>query len=66
MEEKPLYTAAGKQAASHYKQYVRNAVETATPLMLIIMLYDEAIKMCALAIDDMGINKESVHNKLIK
>jgi len=49
-----------------YRKYLRNAVETATPLMLIIMLYDEAIKMCTLAAQDMGVNKESVHNKLIK
>lgn len=49
-----------------YRKYLRNAVETATPLMLIIMLYDEAIKMCSLAIKDMGVSRESVHNKLIK
>jgi len=49
-----------------YRKYMVNSIETATPLMLIIMLYDEAIKMCSLAVQDMGINKESVHNKLIK
>jgi flagellar protein FliS len=49
-----------------YRKYMVNSIETATPLMLIIMLYDEAIKMCSLAIQDMGVNKESVHNKLIK
>jgi len=49
-----------------HQQYLRNTVETATPLMLIIMLYDEAIKMCQLALNDMGTDKESVHNKLIK
>lgn len=52
--------------ANPYRQYLVNKVETASPLMLIIMLYDEAIKMCSLAVDDMGRNKESVHNKLIK
>ena len=58
----PLYARTGNP----YRNYLRNSVETATPLMLIIMLYDEAIKMCALASQDIGINKESVHNKLIK
>jgi flagellar protein FliS len=58
----PLYTRTGNP----YRSYLRNSIETATPLMLIIMLYDEAIKMCALASQDIGINKESVHNKLIK
>ncbi|MFA6451370.1 MAG: flagellar export chaperone FliS [bacterium] len=62
MENSPTYPYTGNP----YRKYVKNAVETATPLMLIIMLYDEAIKMCALASQDMGINKESVHNKLIK
>ena len=49
-----------------HQHYVKNAVETATPLMLIIMLYDEAVKMCQLAAQDMGSDNESVHNKLIK
>ena len=49
-----------------HREYLKNSVETATPLMLIIMLYDEAIKMCRLAVKDMGINKEGVQNKLIK
>ena len=62
MENNPAYPYPGNQ----YRKYIKNAVETATPLMLIIMLYDEAIKMCSLAAQDMGINKESVHNKLIK
>ena len=52
--------------ANPYRQYIVNKVETASPLMLIIMLYDEAIKMCAQARDDLGMDKESVHNKLIK
>lgn len=51
---------------SPHSQYKKNVVETATPLMLIIMLYDEAIRMCTLAIADMNIEKESVHKKLIK
>lgn len=59
------YNNMGRPGSPH-KQYMKNVVETATPLMLIIMLYDEAIKMCAMAIADMGKNKESVHNKLIK
>jgi flagellar secretion chaperone FliS len=63
MEHNPTYQYPG---GNPYRKYVKNAVETATPLMLIIMLYDEAIKMCSLAAQDMGINKESVHNKLIK
>ena len=62
MENNPSYAYPGNP----YRKYLRNAVETATPLMLIIMLYDEAIKMCNLASQDMGVNKESVHNKLIK
>lgn len=53
-------------ASGAYRQYLRNKVETATPLMLIIMLYDEAIKMCQLARQNMGSNKEEVHNNLIK
>jgi len=48
------------------KKYLKNVIETATPLMLIIMLYDEAIKMCQQASHDMGINKENVHKRLIK
>jgi len=59
------YNSFGGRQAPH-KQYLRSAVETATPLMLVIMLYDEAIKMCQMASNDMGVNKESVHNKLIK
>jgi flagellar secretion chaperone FliS len=62
MEQNPTYT----NPSNPYRKYVKNAVETATPLMLIIMLYDEAIKMCSLAAQDMGVKKESVHNKLIK
>ena len=57
---------AYQNPANPYRQYLVNKVETASPLMLIIMLYDEAIKMCTLAVEDMGTNKESVHNKLIK
>lgn len=49
-----------------YRQYLVNKVETATPLMLVIMLYDEAIKMCVMARADLGKDKESVHNKLVK
>lgn len=63
MEHQPPVYA---NPANPYRQYLLNRVETASPLMLIIMLYDEAIKMCTLARQDMGINKESVHNKLIK
>ncbi len=55
-----------KPAPGAYRQYLRNKVETATPLMLIIMLYDEAIKVCRLAQQSMGSNKEEVHNNLIK
>ena len=62
MEQKPTHTGPGNP----YRKSLLGAVETATPLMLIIMLYDEAIKMCTLAMGDMGANKESVHNKLIK
>ncbi len=61
---KPGFANAG--GGDPYRKYIVNAVETATPLMLIIMLYDEAIKMCSLAIQDIGVNKESAHNKLIK
>ncbi len=64
MEQKPLTTYG--RAGNPYRNYVKNSVETATPLMLIIMLYDEAIKMCTLAMQDLGVSKESVHNKLIK
>jgi len=53
-------------ALNPFRQYMVNKVETATPLMLIIMLYDESIKMCGLARADLGKSKESVHNKLIK
>ncbi len=60
----PNYNNPHKEAA--YRQYLVNKVETATPLMLVIMLYDEAIKMCSLALQDIGVNRESVHNKLIK
>ncbi len=63
MDNSPTYSYPG---ANPYRKYVKNAVETATPLMLIIMLYDEAIKMCTLASQDMGIDKQSVHTKLIK
>lgn len=49
-----------------YRQYSVNRIETASPMMLIIMLYDEAVKCCQIAIQDMGKNKENVHNKLIK
>lgn len=59
------YNKSG-QAGSPHSQYKKNVVDTATPLMLIIMLYDEAIRMCTLAIADMNIDKESVHKKLIK
>lgn len=60
--QRPPYQNPGNP----YRQYLVNKVETASPLMLIIMLYDESIKMCSLAMEDMGRNKESVHNKLIK
>lgn len=62
MEPRPQYPNPNNP----YRQYMVNRVETATPLMLIIMLYDEAIKMCSLARTDMGKDKQSVHNKLIK
>ena len=63
MNQNPTY---GNPAHNPYRQYLVNKVETASPLMLIIMLYDECIKMCEQANTDMGRNKESVHNKLIK
>ncbi len=50
-----------------YKQYQMNAIETASPLMLIIMLYDEAIKCLKYAkIDMLNKNKEGQNAKLIK
>ncbi|MEW5946638.1 MAG: flagellar export chaperone FliS [bacterium] len=49
-----------------YRRYRVNAIETASPLMLVVMLYSEAIKMCEQALLDFGKNKESVHNKLIR
>lgn len=60
------YNNYGKQGSNPHQAYMKNVVDTATPLMLIIMLYDEAIRMCTLALGEMGKNKESVHNKLIK
>lgn len=63
MNQNPTY---GNPAINPYRQYLVNKVETASPLMLIIMLYDESIKMCEQAKVDIGKNKESVHNKLIK
>jgi flagellar protein FliS len=63
MTQNPTY---GNPAINPYRQYLVNKVETASPLMLIIMLYDECIKMCEQAKADIGKNKESVHNKLIK
>lgn len=62
MEQKPFPTYAGNP----YAKYKTNSVETASPLMLVLMLYDEAIKMCKTAVNDFGKNKETVHNKLIK
>ncbi|MFH1538237.1 MAG: flagellar export chaperone FliS [bacterium] len=62
MEQKPFPTYSGNQ----YAKYKTNSVETASPLMLVLMLYDEAIKMCKTAVNDFGKNKETVHNKLIK
>lgn len=62
----PNAAAMSQQKDAAYRQYILNKVETATPLMLVIMLYDEAIKMCQQALPDIGINRESVHNKLIK
>ena len=59
-------TPAYANPQNPYRQYLLNKVETATPLMLIIMLYDEAIKMCSLAKADIGKDKQSVHTKLLK
>ncbi|MEW6200637.1 MAG: flagellar export chaperone FliS [bacterium] len=49
-----------------YRQYRLNMIETSSPVMLVLLLYDEAIKLCEQALKDLGKNKESVHNKLIK
>lgn len=50
-----------------YKRYQLNAIETASPLMLIIMLYDEAIKCLKYAkVDMINKNKEGQNSKLIK
>lgn len=65
MPEKP-FPGAWSPQNNPYLKYKTNTVETASPLMLVIMLYDEALKMCKQAIADFGQNKESVHNKLIK
>ena len=62
MEQKKPY----QSHPNPYKQYRMNMIETSSPLMLVLLLYDEAIKLCGQAIGDLGKNKESVHNKLIK
>jgi len=49
-----------------YRKYQMNSIETASPLMLVLMLYNEAIKMCQQALSEFGKNREGVHNKLIK
>ena len=53
MTQNPTYG----NPANPYRQYLVNKVETASPLMLIIMLYDECIKMCEYAKNDMGRSK---------
>lgn len=61
MEQKPFPAYGGNP----YAKYKTNSVETASPLMLVLMLYDEALKMCRQALADFGKDKENVHNKLI-
>lgn len=52
---------------NYLKQYQLSNVLTASPVMLIVMLYDEAIKMCNMAkIGFNDKNRETVHNALIK
>lgn len=61
-QQRPIAT----YTVNPYAKYKTNSVETASPLMLVLMLYDEAIKMCGMALAGFGKDKENVHNKLIK
>lgn len=58
---------AFNQANQAYAEYNRNKVLTASPAELTLLLYEEAIKFCNIAIIGLEQNDmEKVHNNIIK